>query len=106
MIWLTFCNVEIEEVAIKNSLYTSCYNCNQVKESLEVVAVDPVHDVQATVRAKSKQVVACYCLRLTGLADHEELGQDGHRLQVDGKGPQDLHKETKLKRNMTFQENE
>ncbi len=30
-------------------------------------------------------------LSLSGLADHEELGQDGHRFQVDGKGPQNLH---------------
>ena len=30
-------------------------------------------------------------LRLVSLADHEQLGQDGHTLQVDGEGPQDLH---------------
>ncbi len=29
-------------------------------------------------------------LSLTGLADHEKLGQDGHRLQVDGERPQNL----------------
>lgn len=29
-------------------------------------------------------------LGLTSLTDHEELGQDGHRLQVDGERPQDL----------------
>lgn len=29
-------------------------------------------------------------LGLTSLADHEELGQDGHRLQVDGERPQNL----------------
>ena len=32
-------------------------------------------------------------LRLARLADHEELGQDGHRLQVDGERPQDLARE-------------
>ena len=30
-------------------------------------------------------------LGLPGLGDHEELGQDGHGLQVDGEGPEDLH---------------
>lgn len=29
-------------------------------------------------------------LSLTGLADHEKLRQDGHRLQVDGECPQNL----------------
>ena len=33
----------------------------------------------------------CDRFGLSGLADHEQLGQDGDRLQVDGKGPQDLH---------------
>ena len=30
-------------------------------------------------------------LRLPGLSDHEELGEDGDALQVDGEGPEDLH---------------
>ena len=30
-------------------------------------------------------------LRLAGLGDHEELGQDGDTLQIDGEGPEDLH---------------
>ena len=30
-------------------------------------------------------------LRLASLAHHEQLGQDGDTLQVDGEGPQDLH---------------
>lgn len=29
-------------------------------------------------------------LGLSSFADHEELGQDGHRFQVDGEGPEDL----------------
>lgn len=29
-------------------------------------------------------------LGLSSLADHEELGQDGHRLQVDRESPEDL----------------
>ena len=34
-------------------------------------------------------------LCLARLADHEELGQDGHRLQVDGERPQDLGERTR-----------
>ena len=43
------------------------------------------------VRAECKQVVAGDAFRLPGLGDHEQLGQDGDTLQVDGEGPQDLH---------------
>lgn len=32
-------------------------------------------------------------LSLSSLADHEELWQDGHRLQIDGESPEDLSEE-------------
>lgn len=69
---------------------TSSHNGYQVEEAFEVVAVDPVQEVKATVGAESEEVVRSDGLRLTSLADHEQLGQDGHRLQVDGESPQDL----------------
>ena len=53
--------------------------------------VGPVKDVQSSVGAEGKKVMRCDRFGLSGLADHEQLGQDGDRLQVDGKGPQDLH---------------
>lgn len=31
-------------------------------------------------------------LGFSGLADHEQLWKDGHRLQIDGKSPQDLER--------------
>lgn len=64
---------------------------DQVEKSLEVVSVGPVKDVQSPVGAEGKKVMRCDRFGLSGLADHEQLGQDGDRLQVDGKGPQDLH---------------
>ena len=63
---------------------------NEVKEALEIEAPDPVDEVQGAVEAQEEQVVGGDGLRLPGLADHEELWQDGHRLQVDGEGPQYL----------------
>lgn len=57
---------------------TSSHNGYQVKEAFEVVAVDPVEDVKATVGAQSEEVVRCDGFCLTSLADHEQLGQDGH----------------------------
>ena len=56
-----------------------------------MVAVDPVEDVERPVGAKGKQVVAGDRLRLAGLGHHEQLGQDGHGLEIDGECPEDLH---------------
>ena len=84
-------DVKIEEVAVENGLDAAGDDSDDVIEALEVVAVDPVEDVEATVGAKSEQVVAGDRLGLPSLGDHEQLGQDGDTLQVDGEGPQDLH---------------
>ena len=84
-------DVEIEEVAVEDSLDHAGHDGDDVVECLVVVAEDPVEDVQTAVGAEGKQVVAGDRLRLPGLGDHEQLGQDGHTLQVDGEGPQNLH---------------
>ena len=84
-------NVEIEEVAVEHSLDHSGHDGDDVVEGLVVVAEDPVDDVEAAVTAEGEQVVAGDRLGLPRLGDHEQLGQDGDALQVDGEGPQDLH---------------
>jgi len=71
-------------------LDTSSYNGDKVIESLKIVAVDPVDDVQGTVGTQCKQVVAGDGLCFTSLGNHKQLRQDGYRLQVDGERPQDL----------------
>ena len=87
---LTFGNIEVEEVAVEHGLYASGNHSNQVEEALEVVAVDPVQDVQGTVWTQGKEIMRRDGLGLSGLADHKQLGQDGNGLQVDGECPQDL----------------
>lgn len=57
---------------------------------LHDVAVDPVEDVQRAVRAERKQVVRRDALRLARLAHHEQLRQNGHRLQVNAERPKHL----------------
>ena len=84
-------DVEIEEVAVEHSLDHSGHDGDDVVEGLVVVAEDPVDDVEAAVTAEGEQVVAGDRLGLPRLGDHEQLGQDGDALQVDGEGPQDLH---------------
>jgi len=86
-----FGDVEIEEVAVEDGLHTTGNNGNDVIKAFAIVSVDPVEDVEATVGAESKQVVAGDALSLSSFGHHEELGQNGHALQVDGEGPEDLH---------------
>ena len=84
-------DVQVEEVTVEDGLNDPGYNGDGIVEILIVIAVDPVEDVEATVRAESKEIVAGDGLRLAGLADHEELGEDGDTLQVDGECPEDFH---------------
>ena len=84
-------DVQVEEVTVEDGLNDPGYNGDGIVEILIVIAVDPVEDVEATVGAESKEIVAGDRLRLAGLADHEELGEDGDTLQVDGECPEDLH---------------
>ena len=84
-------DVEIEEVAVEDGLNTASNDGDDVKESVVVVSPDPVEDVEGAVGAESEEIVAGDGLRLASLAHHEQLGQDGDTLQVDGEGPEDLH---------------
>ena len=87
---LTFGDIKVEEVTVEDGLHHAGHNGDHVEETLEVKAPDPVEEVQGPVETQEKQVVGGDGLRLARLTDHEELGQDGHRLQVDGECPQDL----------------
>jgi len=87
---LTFRDIQIEEVAVEDGLNHPGNDGDHVKESLEVEPPYPVEEVEGSVEAQEEQVVGGDGLGLTGLADHEQLGQDGHRLQVYGERPQNL----------------
>jgi len=86
-----FCDVKIEKVAIEDGLDTARENGDQVEESLKVVSVGPVEDVESSVSSECEKVMGGDGFGLSGLADHEQLGQDGDGLQVDGEGPENLH---------------
>ena len=55
--YCTFCDIEVEEVTIKHGLDTSSNDGNGVEEGLSVESVDPVENVETTVRAQCKEVV-------------------------------------------------
>jgi len=84
-------NVKIEEITVENGLNTTCYDGDDVIETLSVVPVHPVEDVEGSVGSKSEQIVAGDALRLPSLGHHEQLGQDSNRFQIDGESPQDFH---------------
>lgn len=87
---LTFCYIQIEEVAVEDGLHHPGNDGDHVKETLKVEPPYPVDEVEGSVESQEEQVMGGDGLGLTSLADHEELGQDGHRLQVDGERPQNL----------------
>lgn len=87
---LTFRNIQIEEIAVEDGLHHAGDDGDHVKESLKVEPPYPVDEIEGSVESKEEQVVGGDGLSLAGLADHEKLGQDGHRLQVDGECPQNL----------------
>jgi len=84
-------HVQVEEVAVEDSLDNSCDNCDDIIESFEVVAVNPVEDVESAVGTESKQVMGGDGLSFSGFGHHEELGEDGHAFQIDGESPKNLH---------------
>ncbi len=55
---VTFCDVQVEEVTVEDSLHDAGEDGDQVVEALAVVSVDPVEDVEASVGAQTEQVVA------------------------------------------------
>lgn len=84
--------VDVEEIAIENSLDNASNNGYPIKLVLGVhkVSIDPVGNIQSSVAAKSKKVMCSNSFGLTGSLKHKKLWQDGYRLQPDGKGPENL----------------
>ncbi|KAH8246760.1 hypothetical protein KR038_008032 [Drosophila bunnanda] len=86
-----FGNVQVEEIAVKNGLDDSGKDRDEVVVRLHHVPVYPVEQVERTIRSQGEEVVAGDGLGLPGFAHQEQLRQNGHRLQIDGEGPQHLH---------------
>lgn len=97
----TFGDIKVEEVTVEDSLDHASHNSDHVEEALKVETPDPVEEIESSVQAQAEQVVGGDRLCLASLADHEELRQDCHRLQVDGECPKDLMTE---KFNLNVQE--
>lgn len=89
---LTFGNIQIEKVTIQHSLHYSSHNGNQIIMPFTPIAVNPIQNVQTSVRPQSKQVMRSDTLSLTSFAYHEQLGKNCYRFQVNAESPQYLKK--------------
>lgn len=83
-------SLTVEEIGVKTGLDDSRDDGDGIDRVLCKVPVDPVRDVQATVEAERKEVVGRNRLGFTCPLQHEELGQDSDRLEVDGERPEDF----------------
>lgn len=86
----TFGHIQVEEVTVKDGLYNSRHHWDLVIEVLCLVPSDPIGQIEQSIEPQEEQVVSGDGLSLSSLADHEELWQDSHWLQIDGEGPEDL----------------
>lgn len=71
------------------------YDAEDHRDGVEVVlagggAVDPVEDVEGAVGAQAEEVVGVYDGGDGGLAEKEELREDGDGFEDFGEGPEDL----------------
>ena len=79
--------IDVEKVRIKQGLDDSCQDGNRLertlKRSLGEVSEHPIGNVEGPVETQSKQVVRGDRIRLSGPLEHEQLRQNGNRLQPD-----------------------
>lgn len=85
------CNIKVEKVTIEERLHAAGHDRNDVVETFEVISVNPVENIKGAVHAESEQVVRCDGFCFTSFCHHEQLRQDGKRLEVNREGPQDFH---------------
>lgn len=95
--WLTFCNIQIEEVTVEHGLDHAGDDGDEVEEALEVVAPNPVDQVQGTVQTQEEKIVSGDGLCFPSFADHKKLRENSNWFKIDGEGPQYLKgKNTKI----------
>lgn len=81
--------INVEKVAVQNGLDDAGDNGDPVNLMLGLgdVAVDPVGNIKGAVDSESEQVVGRDGLGLARALQHEQLRENGHGFQPNGKGP-------------------
>ncbi|CAI6333913.1 unnamed protein product [Periconia digitata] len=74
------CVVNPEEIRVQDRLNDSGNNGDGVVKArrLSEIPVEPIGDVQSTVRSESEKIVGGDRLCLPGSLEHEELGKNGN----------------------------
>jgi hypothetical protein len=87
----------VEEIDVESSLNDTGNDGDEVSVvvGFGLCTVDPVGNVESTVQAKHEDVIAGQVLNLAVTLKHNQLREDGQRLEVDGKCPQNLHRQPK-----------
>ncbi|KAL7530365.1 hypothetical protein ACHAWF_003355 [Thalassiosira exigua] len=83
-------DVIVEEVHVQRRLQHAAevHHVVVAISRLEVRPIHPVHDVQRAIRAHEEDVIPRQVLHLPIALQDDELGQDGHGLEVDAEHPQ------------------
>jgi len=85
-----FGHVKIEEITVEDRLDNSGKDGNQIIVVLADVAINPIQNVQGSIRSERKQIVTCDRLSLASLGYHEQLRKNSHGLQVNAPCPKDF----------------
>lgn len=70
------CVVDVEEVRVENSLYNTSDNRNDIEVTLGEVSINPVRNVQCTVKTQGEKIVRSNRLCFSGSLKHEKLWED------------------------------
>lgn len=92
--------VDIEEVRVEEGLDDAGDDGNRLEGSLEgglgEVSPDPVGDIECPIQAEREQIVCSNRVRFSSALQHEQLGQNGDRLQPNRERPKDLDKVSRM----------
>ena len=79
-----------EKVGVKDCLDDAGDPGDRIDISLEKVSVQPIRDVERSIKTQREQIMRGDGFGFSGPLEHEQLRKDRNRLQPDRKRPQDL----------------
>lgn len=82
--------VNIKEIRVERSLNNTSDKRCQGEPVIKPVSVNPIDDIESSVKTKRKDVVNSKGFTLTGSLKHKKLGQDGNGFKPQRKGPSNV----------------
>lgn len=66
------CEIKVEEFRVQNGLNDTGTNCNQIVVSVLNVALNPIYQIECTIRTQGEQIMTDNAVDVvTSLADHK-----------------------------------